>query len=266
MFEQVVVRPRRRTLKTVAIVGSAIAHAGAVAALIVVTMWHVDKVAVGPIRDDLVVRSPRMAAAGSEARSAQRLKVERKPDKIKVTVVTQPTPTPTPAPTTTSTTTTTTTGPGTGPDTGLTPIDGEPCTGDDCGEGCPPGQICDADPVIEPPIDAGVPVDAPRPPPIVDPKKAGGLRIGGDDQVRPSQATQLALLRAGKEEMRGTFQLCVGTDGEVYSVRRLASTGFAEYDAALEQAIWGWRYRAYELDGRPTPMCTVATFVYRIAR
>jgi hypothetical protein len=42
----------------------------------------------------------------------------------------------------------------------------------------------------------------------------------------------------------------------------MKSTGFENYDQKIVQAMHDWRYRPFLHDGKPTPVCTAATFVY----
>lgn len=282
MFDQVVVRPRRRRFKTVAIIASAVAHAAAVTGLIVGTMWHVDKVALGPVKEDIVMAQPKPRAGTEAAAPAKRLDVPKRTEKRLTKDVVQPHLPPPEIPPVTGgggDTTSTATGTGTGECRALGTVDdGRPLCCREASEAddgrplcqpvaCPPGERCDGEPVVEP-IDAGVPpIDAPEPcnlPPHI----SQGKRVAGDDQIRPTRETQLEMVRSGKDLVRATFQLCINQDGAVSSVRRMGpGTGFGAYDQALEQAIRGWRYEPSILMGcnrAATSVCTVATFVYRM--
>lgn len=259
MFDQVVTRPRARWPKTALIVGSAAVHAVGIATLAVVAMWQVDKL---PIRElpPLLVQAPRLPAGAEAPRAGTRLDVPPRTTKIKVKDTVQPTRTvtePAVAPSTGGE-------PGAGP---AGPGDGPACEGPQCADLPPCAEppcepVPDPDPVVEPPPDP--------PPPVVHdtvtlpPTMAKGLRIAGDEQVFPDRTVALAMLHDGKSEVRGTFKLCVGEDGQVTSVRKMVSTGYDPYDQALTAAMQGWRYRPYLVDGTPAPMCTVQLFVYRI--
>ena len=261
MFENVVVRPRRKALKSVIVVGSAIAHAAAVAVLAVTAMWRVSLVAT-PDSGDVAIAGPKPPLGAAALPAASKLTVDRpKPVKVKTKDVVQP-PTskpdepPTPAVGAGDPTATGTPG-GEGPPgpPGLPPCPQEPCT-------------TDGDPVVEPPKPRTDPPVV-KDPPIVPPTIAKGLRERGDERILPSRTTQLAMVHDGTTQVRGTFRLCVDERGDVTSVRTLSSTGYADYDDALVEGMRGWHYRPYLVQradepARPMPMCTVQMFVYRI--
>ena len=46
-------------------------------------------------------------------------------------------------------------------------------------------------------------------------------------------------------------------------MRQLKSTGYPGYDQTLQNAILAWQFRPYEVDGKPVPVCTAVTFVYK---
>ncbi|HVV87961.1 MAG TPA: energy transducer TonB [Kofleriaceae bacterium] len=263
------------------IVGSAIAHAVVAASLAVVAMWHVDLVSVGADGGDVKIQAARLPAAQTPP-SGGRLQVQHpKQVKVKIKELVQPPTTPSPPAPTPGPDSSATAAAGTGTGEPATcSVDGVPaglpactCSTDGFPAGLPPcGKVaCEGPDCGGPPIDAGV--DAA---PIVEkevlvpPNLAKGLRYQGDDQILPSRATQLEMVRAGKETIHGTFKLCVDREGTVTSVRTLASTGYDAYDQSLVDGMYGWRYHPYLLKrtaddpGVPAPICTVVMFVYRI--
>jgi hypothetical protein len=265
MFDQVVVRPRRRALGSVLVIGSAMVHAAALATVAVAAMWQVDKVSLGPDRGEVAIAAPRPPAGAAQLPSGSKLPDPLKPPTVRSKDVVQPPAGPSAPPAATGG------GPG-GPlgpatDGPPGPPDAPPCTDPagcvtDDGPGTPP----------EPPVVTTTKDDVPPPPPVVPSTVARGLRLSGDEQIFPSRPTQLAMVHDGKTTVRATFQLCVDEDGSIASVRRLAGTGYDEYDEALAAAMRGWRYRPYMMVRAdrpgdppvPTKMCTVQVFVYRI--
>lgn len=271
MFDQVVVRPRRRPIQSVLIVGSAIIHAAVVAGLVVAGMWQVDRVAMGPEANEITFRDP-MPSLGAAALPAGKPQTVDRPKivKVKPDVPVQPL--------LTEPEVTLDTGPATGDDTGKTgggqgtgcrPADAAPGEGTDL----PPCSDSDLPPCEDPPCsedgeptvpEVKVVLPPPPPPPNVPPTVAKGLRMSGDEQIYPPRDVQLTMVRNGHDTVRGTFQLCVDEGGTVSSVRRLRTTGYDGYDAELVRAMHGWRYRPYLVAGKAAPMCTVQVFVYRI--
>lgn len=272
MFDQVVSRPRRRTLKSALIVGSAVVHAAAVAGLVVAALWQVDRLPLGADPVDIAIKMPMppMGAAALPAGKRQDIlppKVAQVP-KIRVTGVVQPTKQAVEPAVATGPA-----GPTDGPPGGGAGGDGPPCRlATDAPSDLPICATGPTPPCTDPPCtEDGDPPEA-KPPVVaerheivnVPPTVAKGLRLSGDEQVFPARMTQLAMVHDGKTQVRGTFQVCVDEGGSISSVRRLASTGYADYDGALMDAMRGWRYKPYAVDGKAAPMCTVQVFVYRI--
>jgi hypothetical protein len=42
----------------------------------------------------------------------------------------------------------------------------------------------------------------------------------------------------------------------------LSSSGYRSYDHVLRHAIADWRYRPFQINGQPAPVCTAIIFVY----
>ena len=87
-------------------------------------------------------------------------------------------------------------------------------------------------------------------------------RLSGHKNIVPDNDTKLAIARADNPKLVGTFKLCVDTSGTVSSIKMMKSTGFANYDQTIEQAMHDWRYRPFLSGGKPTPVCTAVTFIY----
>lgn len=271
MFDQVVSRPRRSTLKSVLIVGSAVVHAAAVAGLVVAALWQVDRLPLGADPVDIAIKMPMppMGAAALPAGKRQQILPPKVAQvaKTRVTDVVQPTKQP-PEPAVA----TGAVGPTDGTLGGGGGGDGPLCRlPTDAPSDLPICATGPMPPCADPPCsEDGDPPPA-KPPVVVHhdivnvpPTVAKGLRLSGDEQVFPARMTQLAMVHDGKTQVRGTFQVCVDEGGSISSVRRLASTGYDDYDGALMDAMRGWRYKPYAVDGKAAPMCTVQVFVYRI--
>jgi len=96
----------------------------------------------------------------------------------------------------------------------------------------------------------------------VSPMMLEGARIAGSAAIVPSDATKLAIQESGLTKVIGSFYLCITVEGIIAKVERLKSTGFPLYDLKIMQEMKSWRYRPYQLDGKPVPVCTAVTFVY----
>lgn len=262
MFDRVAARPRSPRWRTAAIIGTTAGHAAVLSALVVTAFWKIDRLPVADHTDVRVAATMQLPPPGGPP-PGERLRTMRVPAKVKPPVPVQPeklaplVPVPT-GPATPST------GPsGEGPGGGGDNPGGDPdstltgsgtCAVPPCG---PPER-----PQPQPPAtDATV-----KPPPIVPPSVAKGLRLSGDDQLAPSDPVRLAIARDGKDQVRGTFKVCVGADGAVDAVHVLASTGYPAYDGELVQRMCAWAYRPYRVNGAPAPMCTVSMVVFRLTR
>jgi hypothetical protein len=90
-----------------------------------------------------------------------------------------------------------------------------------------------------------------------------GQRIAGEKLIRPDEVTTMEINRSGKERVVGSFKLCLSVGGVVTSVTMVKSTGFPAYDAKINNTIHSeWRYRPYNVNGKPVPVCTAVTFIY----
>ena len=87
-------------------------------------------------------------------------------------------------------------------------------------------------------------------------------RIAGEARIAPGDADVAAIRAAGKERVEAVARLCLDTAGVVQSVTLTKPSGFAGYDQTIEQGMRSWRFRPYEIDGKPTAVCTAVTFVY----
>lgn len=69
--------------------------------------------------------------------------------------------------------------------------------------------------------------------------------------------------RAGIDRVVAAFEMCLDDEGAVTRVQTLESSGYPAYDEHLRSGIETWRYRPFEKEGKPVPVCTVVTFIYK---
>jgi len=253
---------------------SGVAHLAIGVGLFVSGVWHLERVHADPVRHTFTVSDPIPAPSGGRV-SAVEVKIKPKPHHQTVKETVQPPvkpvdPTP-PDPHDGKT------GPGNGSDD---PNNPETCT-ENCGEAKAAAPVCgDGSVDASEQCDDGNTLDGdgcsstcriepPPPPPkpriaSVLPSVLHGLRISGETQLHPSEATQNSMIRSGKSRASGTVRVCISTDGDVASATMAKPTTYAEYDATILAAVKGWRYRPYTLDGTPVPACSFVTFNYTI--
>lgn len=107
------------------------------------------------------------------------------------------------------------------------------------------------------------PPPPPAPPQNIPPLALEALRLTGDKTILPDEVTKTEIERSGKNTVVGSFKLCVDTSGAVTVVSQLKSTGFQAYDNKLAAGMRSWSYKPYLSNGKPTPVCTAVTFIYR---
>lgn len=263
MFDRIAARTTSPRWKTAVILGTAAGHAAVLAALVVVAFWKIDPL---PVTDRSAVKLgptiPKDEAGGPPP--GARLKVQRAAvaPKVKPPVPVQPVKVEPPDPTKIvavapgGETGGGPTGgggdnPGGDPDSELTGKG--TCTTPPCGEPEPPK-------AKDPPTDTTTRVD------VVPPTVAAGLRLSGNDALYPSDPVRLAIVRDGKDQVRGTLKLCVSRGGRVDEVQVIQSTGYDAYDAELIRAMRAWTFRPYLVNGEPAPMCTVKVVLFRLKR
>lgn len=262
MFDRISARTKSPRWKTAVILGTAAGHAGVISALVVVAFWKIDPL---PVADRAAVKLgpsiPKDEAGGPPP--GARLKVQRAAvaPKVKPPVPVQPVVVPPPDPTKIVTGGPATgdgplggggTNPGGDPDSELTGTG--TCATPPCGEPEPPTPK-------DPPVDT-----APARVDVVPPTVAAGLRLSGNDALYPSDPVRLTMVRDGKDQVRGTFKLCVSRGGRVDDIQLIQSTGYAAYDGELTRAMQAWTFRPYLVNGAPAPMCTVKVVLFRLKR
>ena len=107
------------------------------------------------------------------------------------------------------------------------------------------------------------PPPPPAPPQNVPPTMLEGSRISGDKMIAPDDVTKTEIQRSGKDKVVGSFKLCLTVDGSIASVTMLKSTGFDAYNTKIQGKMRSeWRYKPYNVNGKPVPVCTAVTFIY----
>jgi len=270
MFDQylqpVPVGPRRRT--TSVVVGASVAaHSAAIAAIVLIGMWRIDKLQL----EDMPVAIPtglqlpdRPAPGGGDGNMPKRTKKLRgdatAPRAKKTTVSNlQPTDEPPVEEDTRAT----------GGEDGdeftheLGDDNGPGGTGIYIGSGHCPMPVCGLETSIP---EVKLPVD----PPDDEEDKAvpsdvlNGYRIGGEEKIAPSDPVRVAMVQAGQDTLSATIRICVDRTGKVRDLHVLKSSGYGEYDRDLVRAMRAWRYRPYTIDGKAVPACTAIFFRFHM--
>jgi len=129
----------------------------------------------------------------------------------------------------------------------------------------PAAQPPPAAPAVASPLPAPTPAPPlPAPPQNVAPTVLDANRISGDKDIAPDDTTQTEIGRAGVETISGIFKVCITTEGTINTVTLSKTTGFAAYDAKLQNAIRrNWRYRPFMVNGKAAQVCTSVRFVYQ---
>lgn len=89
------------------------------------------------------------------------------------------------------------------------------------------------------------------------------LRIAGEKNIVPDDATQRELAAAGVDKVVSSYSFCLGTDGVPTLALMVTPSGFPAYDAKIQAEMMKWRYRPYSTDGVAKKFCTTISFVYR---
>ena len=87
-------------------------------------------------------------------------------------------------------------------------------------------------------------------------------RTSGTAKPTPARETREAIREANRNVV-GVWKLCVTGAGRPETVAALKRTGFPDLDARIAKAIWGWRFRPFEIDGKPTAACSSVVMIYR---
>lgn len=107
------------------------------------------------------------------------------------------------------------------------------------------------------------PPPAPEKPQIVPQVAVEQQRVAGEKEISPDDATKLQMKRDGSSQLIATVKMCLSSDGNVSSLNILKSSGYAPYDQKIQAKMRQWRYKPFLVNGKPVPVCTSVTFIYR---
>jgi hypothetical protein len=103
----------------------------------------------------------------------------------------------------------------------------------------------------------------PIPQQTVAPTALDANRIAGEKEIVPDANTQSEIGRAGVDKIVGSYKLCITAEGAINTVTPIKSTGFPAYDTKIQNTIRAqWKYRAFIINGKATPVCTAVRFIY----
>jgi protein TonB len=118
----------------------------------------------------------------------------------------------------------------------------------------------------------GVPggvIEAPPPPPpppekprVVAQVAVEAQRISGEKSIQPDDMTKIQMQRDAKDRIDSNYKMCLSKTGEIASINMMKSSGYPEYDRKIQGKMQEWRYKPYLVNGEPSPVCTVITFIY----
>jgi protein TonB len=117
----------------------------------------------------------------------------------------------------------------------------------------------------------GVLTAAPPPPPPPKPQAPQNVaptaleaqRISGEKNIAPDDVTKTEIQRSGKTKIVASVKICLGATGSVASLNVLKASGFPAYDQKIQREMRNWRYRPFQINGKPAPVCTAVTFIYQ---
>ncbi len=243
MFDKVGEKPVRTRRWT--FIASALLNAGVIGAVIVSSMWKIEKVQAKGIHVSLglPMASP-PPPPGDPAPAAVKDPPKKKVAKVSDKVV-QPTP--------------------------VTPHDPDPqqqTASQTPGENGPPDGIPGGHdpngPPTAPPTDE--PVVKIDPPPVDDKPKTiavnavEALRISGTREISLPQSVRQIMVTQGLRQTSAMVKLCLSAAGVPTQVTVVKGTGYSEADEHLRSEMLDWRYRPLTVNGAPTAVCTAVSF------
>ncbi len=119
-----------------------------------------------------------------------------------------------------------------------------------------------SDAVAAAPDDDAQPPVGPDPPSVVRQTELEALRVSGERGIQPPKEDAVDMARTQRGTV-GVLKMCLGPDGHVSRLYILKSTGYPAYDAKLKRGVQKWIYRPFMVNGKPVPVCTAVTFIYR---
>jgi hypothetical protein len=232
------------------VVPSIAVHIALIIGLLFLGAWHLDKLEAGKLRVIINYDDPRSEAEPAGSPRKPKPIIPKTPPKVIPPVLVTPPDKPEPKDETPAT-----------PDIGLGSGDGSgqgSGSGIGSGSGTDPKSECTEN--CDPPVKKVEVKKEERK--IVPPKVLTALFRDGDRQPQPADVTKTEMHRDGRDQSSASFEVCLGASGNVASSRQLKSSGYPAYDSVLTNAIAGWHYNPYTVDGRGIPVCSVVTFIY----
>jgi hypothetical protein len=98
----------------------------------------------------------------------------------------------------------------------------------------------------------------------VAPQALEARRLAGDRIVEPDAETKKKIVADQRRIAAAIFQLCIDERGAVVTTDLLHSSGYPDWDDKIRSTMREtWRYRAFELKGHLTPVCTAVTQTFK---
>ena len=79
----------------------------------------------------------------------------------------------------------------------------------------------------------------------------------------PNDATKQQLLDANDPGVKAVVQMCLDDGGRPARVTLISSSCLPDYDNRILETMADWRYKPVEINGKPTAICTMVTYIYR---
>lgn len=88
-------------------------------------------------------------------------------------------------------------------------------------------------------------------------------RLVGTGQIQPEDLDKTFIMQHGLSRIVVAYLFCIDGAGNVAGVRKIRGSVLERYDAQLGNAILGWKYKPFLVDGKPMPVCSGVTFIYQ---
>ena len=88
-------------------------------------------------------------------------------------------------------------------------------------------------------------------------------RIAGVLGLAPKDLTKEHMHEEGIAAVRAEVRMCLDEAGVPNALRMNSGTCVKDYDASILERMAEWRYKPFEINGKPAGICTDVTFVYR---
>ncbi|ACY18504.1 energy transducer TonB [Haliangium ochraceum] len=118
-----------------------------------------------------------------------------------------------------------------------------------------PGGVIEAPPPPPPP-------PPPAKPAVVPQVAVEAKRIAGEKSIQPDDTVKIQMQRDGKSRVVSTYRMCLTKAGTIASINMVKSSGYPDYDRKINSKMREWRYQPFIVNGEPSPVCTMITFIY----